>query len=1062
MHLNSLSMKNFKKYRGWAKVEFQDGLTGIVGRNGSGKSTIVEAIAWALYGSRASTVRRDFIKNSRASESDDLEVRLSLNVDGQEMTIIRAMRGKSLSPEARLKIDGDLVATGTREVDARLEEILKISFQDFMKTFYARQKDLDNLIRDRGSEKREYLLTLLGLDEIRERALDEIRSDLREVEGEIGRLEGALSEIGDVEETIDLREGEVATLREELTGARGLEADLAAVLEKRREELEREADRRRSRDRLNEEIERLTSDLDARRKAVLLGEKRLEDIEEGRWQLFELEPKLARLVEAREKLEDLEPKRALHQDLLDRGVRVRADLENRVHVLSEAETRLERLKGERSELESIRPTEEEYKGLLSDLETIEEKRDRHQKLFSLAERERARKEAAEENVARVEVVLKGLEAAKLRMAEIAPSLERHKSLQVEILRQEMGREKQRRLFDLEKRAAAVRSRIGGLVAKAARLDEEVSRLGDLDERETDLKGREKELDRQEQSLEEKLAGLNLKMEVSRRELGEARRQRAKIEALGEESLCPTCERPLAGQRHLLLEKYQTAASAAEEKISSLEDMKKEALARLEGAAKSREALKSDLALLIKARANRGELLAEKRGLEARISEQLDEAQTIDSDMKAIGPVKYDPDEHESLGAEAEALLPLVHEHAKLLVRIEELPKKRKELEELAGVLDRALRNLNALADQMANLGYSEDQRLKVRERILALKPDHQRFSALELRTGEIPSLEEAVLRVKAEAERLQKEEKEVGGEIEKLGFSPAEYQGLVEEVKALGKVEAAANEIRLALAAEGEVRLHLEENGEIASRLKVELSDAERRLEDLDFSDERYSEVKLALEDATLRLEAARKMVSDLMVRLGLSEGDLERLRAEAARKKELSKQVAEKRRRVQVVETTRSLTTRFMDQILVRIRNEIAINAGRILREVTGKYGRISIDDDFNILVEDEGEFYPISRYSGGEIDMIAVSVRVAISEYLMRFSTNGPGYSFLILDEIFGSQDVEHRESMINMLRSLDDRFPQIFAISHIGEVQGQFDNSILVVEEEDGSSRIEVELR
>jgi exonuclease SbcC len=55
-----------------------------------------------------------------------------------------------------------------------------------------------------------------------------------------------------------------------------------------------------------------------------------------------------------------------------------------------------------------------------------------------------------------------------------------------------------------------------------------------------------------------------------------------------------------------------------------------------------------------------------------------------------------------------------------------------------------------------------------------------------------------------------------------------------------------------------------------------------------------------------------------------------------------------------------------------------------------------------------------------------------------------------------------VEHRESMINMLRSLDDRFPQIFAISHIGEVQGQFDNSILVVEEDDGSSRIEVELR
>jgi exonuclease SbcC len=61
MRLNSLSMKNFKKYRGAVKVEFQDGLTGILGGNGSGKSTIVEAIAWALYGSRAWRVRREFI-----------------------------------------------------------------------------------------------------------------------------------------------------------------------------------------------------------------------------------------------------------------------------------------------------------------------------------------------------------------------------------------------------------------------------------------------------------------------------------------------------------------------------------------------------------------------------------------------------------------------------------------------------------------------------------------------------------------------------------------------------------------------------------------------------------------------------------------------------------------------------------------------------------------------------------------------------------------------------------------------------------------------------------------
>ncbi len=162
--------------------------------------------------------------------------------------------------------------------------------------------------------------------------------------------------------------------------------------------------------------------------------------------------------------------------------------------------------------------------------------------------------------------------------------------------------------------------------------------------------------------------------------------------------------------------------------------------------------------------------------------------------------------------------------------------------------------------------------------------------------------------------------------------------------------------------------------------------------------------------------------------------------------------------RQPEVVETVNGQVNRFMDQVLIRIKNDIARAAGDILDEVSGKYSRIKIDDDFNILVEDASDWYLISRFSGGEIDMIALSVRIAISEYLMRFGPDGESYSFMILDEVFGSQDQEHREKMIQMLRSLEERFPQIIAISHISDVQGQFDNTLLVVEDELGNSRVE----
>ena len=65
-----------------------------------------------------------------------------------------------------------------------------------MKTFYARQKDLDNLLKEGGMGKREYLLKLLGLEDIKEYAIDWIKSDRASLEGQKSWLAGALTETG--------------------------------------------------------------------------------------------------------------------------------------------------------------------------------------------------------------------------------------------------------------------------------------------------------------------------------------------------------------------------------------------------------------------------------------------------------------------------------------------------------------------------------------------------------------------------------------------------------------------------------------------------------------------------------------------------------------------------------------------------------------------------------------------------------------------------------------------------------------------------------------------------
>lgn len=46
-----------------------------------------------------------------------------------------------------------------------------------------------------------------------------------------------------------------------------------------------------------------------------------------------------------------------------------------------------------------------------------------------------------------------------------------------------------------------------------------------------------------------------------------------------------------------------------------------------------------------------------------------------------------------------------------------------------------------------------------------------------------------------------------------------------------------------------------------------------------------------------------------------------------------------------------------------------------------------------------------------------------------------------------------------MIGMLRNLENRFPQVIVISHISDVQDQFDNTINVIEDKTGDSFVEV---
>jgi len=198
MLLSKLEIKGFKSFGDKMVINFDKGITGVVGPNGCGKSNVVDAIRWVLGEQKTRLLRSDKMENvifngtKNRKPSNLAEVSLTFentkNLLPTEYTYVTITRRYYRSGDSEYQING---------VTCRLKDITNL-FMDtgINSNSYAiiELKMIDELLNDKNNSRRELFEEAAGISKFKNRKRETLRK-LQDTDDDLDRVEDVLFEI---------------------------------------------------------------------------------------------------------------------------------------------------------------------------------------------------------------------------------------------------------------------------------------------------------------------------------------------------------------------------------------------------------------------------------------------------------------------------------------------------------------------------------------------------------------------------------------------------------------------------------------------------------------------------------------------------------------------------------------------------------------------------------------------------------------------------------------------------------------------------------------------------
>jgi len=343
-----LELKGFTVYKKPQVIDFSPLKFFVIqGKTGSGKTSIIDAITYALYGKVPRYGASVATKYVLSRGEKELKVALDFSLRGRKYRVERYYRAFPEDSQVRVYEEGRRLNVKANEVEKWLFKISGLDYKTFTKVILLPQGEFDRFLKE-SSERKKMLINLLGLEEL-EKVRQLASETLRNLEGKREALRKEYELLKDYTPTKkEVLEKILQKLQKEIQGLKERE-------EKLREELKKSEER--------ENLERELSEVNTKLIELESYEKEIQNLKEK----LNLSRKVAPFVPVARRIEEIDKKLT---ELRVKRNKLIKDLNLLKEELSHAQEKAKELEAQKEKLKELKEREKELEIQLKKVQEI--------------------------------------------------------------------------------------------------------------------------------------------------------------------------------------------------------------------------------------------------------------------------------------------------------------------------------------------------------------------------------------------------------------------------------------------------------------------------------------------------------------------------------------------------------------------------------------------------------------------------------------------------------------------------------------------------------------------